>query len=167
MIRSGRYFALVLLMSGFASIGALAKAPAAATSSDFSIVLVDMEKLLKPIQADFEKERDSMTKEFQVKMEGLQKKKQDHDNKKDDVKDKIAHAAKGKDIDTEIQVNAQSMQARMMSAQQIAQKKAEGVIAKVDAVRAKHGWSLVMPKGAALAHHTALDKTDDIMKEIK
>src|SRR3989338_5177726 len=103
MIRSGRYFSLVCL---FATAASFAKS---------DIVFVDMEQLLKDVQAKFDGKRDGISKGFQATVEKLGKDKQELDAKAKDLEGdkKAANDKKIADIDQKIQAEAQSAQAKM------------------------------------------------------
>jgi len=173
MIRSGRFFALTLLLVTVSGLYAKSVDPIIKTSSTTtdvpkagSIVFVDMEKLLGDIQKDFQAAQEASSKEFQATMEKMSKQRQDLEAKKKDVKDPKAIDAQIADLEKKGQEMAQSFQGKMQAKQQEAQKKAEDRVKKIEAVRAQYDWAAVCPTGATIAYDKALDVTDIVIKAL-
>lgn len=172
MIRSGRFFALALLLATTAGVFAKQATPTvqATKKADApkagSVVFVDMEKLLGDVQKEFQKEQENSSKGFQVKMEEMSKKRQELEAKKADAKDPKAIDDQIAKLEKDGQEMAQSFQGKMMAKQQEASKKAEARVKKIEAIRSKYNWACVLPTGSTIGYDKALDVTDLVVKEL-
>lgn len=170
MIRSGRYFALALLLASCAGLNAdistaVKKAEKEITGlfTDVqSTVVVDMESLL----GDLQNELKGMQEGFQKEMEAMGKKRQELDAKKKDVKDPKEIDKKIADLDKEGQAKMQGFQGKMQAKQVELQKKAEDRMEKVKKYADSKGHKLVLPKQGVLHCHDSLDITKDIKKHL-
>lgn len=163
-----RYFAIVLLFTSFAMVNADSKLSGSATSSsvikaDFRFI--DMEKFLGDIQLSMQAEQEKLQKDAQKYQGDYMQAMQNLEKKKGDMKE-AEYKKQEADISRDIQTKMQGLQAQAAQAQQKAAQKAEERMKKLDAIRAKNGWSAIFPTGSALAYDKSLDVTDLVMKEL-
>ncbi len=154
MISKGRYFALALLCASF--VGQVAA----------KTVIVDLKEVLGDIQDKFQTEQQAASTRFQKEAGDLAKQIQDLEAKTNDVKDKEAHQKKIDELKKKMEAKGQMIQAEMIAAQQKAQAEAEGRIKKIEGIRKSNGWSVVIPKEAALAFDPSLDVTETVKKAV-